>query len=220
MKASFVRLVAATLLVTACSSTDPRAGITETGELSASIEQVRANSALAKQKLDAAVKSLQSITRADFKGDAATAFVDYVAAVDESTRQSDALHESVASMKKEAEPLFQKWEEGLASFSSDQMRQHSKERQQKTRERFAAIVAAAETAQVACDALNVRLRDHVAYLRFDLNPASIALIQGEVVALEQSAATLSSQLTACQDAARAYVEAASLPKPGTSANHQ
>jgi hypothetical protein len=220
MNSSTFGSIAAVLLFASCSSTDPRSGIVETNELSARIEEVRAGSDLAKQRVEAAVKSLKNLTHADFKEDATAAFVDFVAAVDASTQQSDQLHASVVKMKEESVPLFKKWEQSLEAFSSDQMRQHSKERQQKTHERFDAIVSSAEAAQVACDALNVRLRDHVAYLRFDLNSSALAMIQGEVVALEQSAATLSTQLVACQDAAKAYVEAASLPKAGAPANHQ
>jgi hypothetical protein len=216
MKAKSIVLSAAFLLFGACASNNPRSGLDEIGELSSRIEQVRGDADLAKQRVDAAIKSLQSITRADFKGDAAAAFVEFVTAVDASTQQAGALHESVATMKEEAAPLFKKWEEGLAAFSSEQMRTRSKERQQKTRERFDAIVTTSEAAQVACDALNVRLHDHVAYLRYDFNPAALALIAGEVNSLAQGASALSTQLTACQDAAKAYVEAASMPKAGAS----
>lgn len=218
MKAKAIFIAAAFVLFSACSSTSPRQGLDEIGGLSARIEQVRGDAELAKQKVDAAVKSLQSLAHADFKGDAAGAFVDFVTAADASTAQAEALHGSVAKMKEEAAPLFKKWEEGLAQFSSEEMRKHSKERQQKTRERFDSIVSTAEAAQVACDALNVRLHDHVAYLRYDFNPAALALIANEVNSLTQSAAQLSSQLTACQDAAKAYVEAAAVPKAGAAPN--
>lgn len=209
-----IGIPAAFLLLSACASTDPKSGLDEIGALSVRIDQVRGDADLAKQRVDAAVKSLQSITKADFKGDATSAFVDFVKSVDASTAQAEVLHGSVAKMKEEATPLFKKWEEGLTAITSEQMRTHSKERQQKTHERFDAIVTTAEAAQVACDALNVRLHDHVAYLRYDFNPAALTLIAGEVNSLAQSASALSTQLTACQDAAKAYVEAAAMPKSG------
>jgi hypothetical protein len=218
MTAKAIGIPAAFLLLFGCASSNPRSGLDDISELSTRIEQVRGDADLAKQRVDAAVRSLQSISKADFKGDAGAAFVDFVTAVDASSKQAETLHKSVVDMKEDAAPLFKKWEEGLAQFSSDDMRKRSKERQQKTRERFDAIVTTAEAAQVACDALNVRLHDHVAYLRYDFNPASLAVIASEVNSLAQSASTLTTQLTACQDAAKAYVEAASLPKAGAAAN--
>jgi hypothetical protein len=199
--------------VTGCVVADPKKGLADVADLSARIEQVRTSSELAKQRVDAAVKALQTIARFDFKEDATAVYAEFIAAVDASVKQSVELHSSIEQMKRDSVPLFKTWEKNLVTFSSEQMRQHSQERQAATRERFDAIVTAAETAQVGCDAFNKTLSDHVAYLRYDFNASSLAVIQGEIAALAQCAATLSTQFSTCQNAAKSYVEAAALPKP-------
>jgi PBP1b-binding outer membrane lipoprotein LpoB len=210
---SIAALAASAVLLTACASTDPKQGLAEIADLSARIEQVRQDSDLARQRVDIAVKSLQAIARFDFKGDASAVFADFVATVDAAAKQAEVLRAAIDVMKRESVPFFKIWEKNLENFSSDQMRQHSQERQAAAHERFDAIVTAAETAQAGCDAFNKTLSDHVAYLRYDFNAAALAVIQGEIAALAQCAATLTTQFTACQTAARSYVDAAALPKP-------
>jgi outer membrane murein-binding lipoprotein Lpp len=216
---SIAALVASVAFATGCGSTDPAQGLNDVADLSARIEQVRQSSELARQRVDAAVKALQAIARFDFKEDATAIYSEFVAAVDASVKQSAELHACIDRMKGESVPFFKVWEKNLDRFASEQMRQHSVERQAAARERFDAICTAAETAQVGCDAFNKALSDHVAYLRYDLNAAALTVIQGEIAALAQCAATLTTQFTTCQDAAKNYVEAAALPKPtATTAN--
>jgi len=210
---SIAALVASVALATGCASTDPRKGLADVAEFSATVEQVRQSSELARQRVDAAVKALQAIARFDFKEDAPAIYTEFIAAVDASVQQSAELHASIERMKKKSVPIWKTWAENLDRFASAEMRQHSQERQVALRERFDAVVTAAETAQVGCDAFDKTLSDHVAYLRYDFNAASLAVIQGEIAALAQCAATLASQFTTCQNAAKSYVEATALPKP-------
>jgi len=196
----------------ACASRAPKDGLGEVQDLSARIEGVQRSVDAAKARVEAAVKSLQAIAAFNFEDDPADAYAGFVATVDASVAQVAALRASVASMQEAAEPLFRKWEEHLETFASEEIRQRSRERQAETRSRYEAIVSAAESALLAYDAFNRTLNDHVAYLRFDFNAASLAVIQGEVARLQQTAALLDTQFKSCQIAARVYVEAAALPR--------
>src|SRR5882672_9656343 len=81
---SIAALVASAVLLTACASSDPKQGLADVADLSARIEQVRQASDLAKQRVDAAVKSLQALARFDFKGDATAVYGEFIATVDAS----------------------------------------------------------------------------------------------------------------------------------------
>jgi hypothetical protein len=209
--ASIGSLVASGALLTACASTDQQQSVSVVAELSARVERVRQSAEAAGHDVDVAVKALQTIVHFDFKGDATAVFDNFIKAVEDSESQSNQLRVAIEAMKRESVPLFKTWEKSLETFSSEQMRLHSQERQAAMHERFDAIVTAAETAQVGCDAFNKTLRDHVAYLRYDFNAGSLAVIEGEVAALAQCAVTLATHFTTCEEAARTYVDSASLP---------
>lgn len=210
-------LTAALVALAGCASPGAKVGLDEVQQLSARIEGVQKSIDDARQQVGASVKALQGIAAFDFKDDPADAYADFVATVEASTHQVEQLRASVAAMQDVAEPLFQKWEANLDTFASDAIRAQSKQRQADTRSRYDAIVSATDAAQTAFDAFNKSLNDHVAYLRYDFNAASLAVIQDEVGKLEQSSALLDTQFKSCQIAARVYIEAAALPKSAPAA---
>jgi ElaB/YqjD/DUF883 family membrane-anchored ribosome-binding protein len=207
--AAIAPLLASLALLTACAASGAKQGLDDVAALSQRIDHVRQSSELAGQKVDAAVKSLQTIARSDFSGNPWMLYADFERSVEASERQADELRSSIDQMKSEANELFRSWRGNLATFAEEPLRRRSEERQAVTRERLESVVLAAETAETGCDAVNRTLRDYVAYMRYDFNAASLAMIQAEIAALAQCATTLAARFTACQDAAKSYVEAAS-----------
>lgn len=199
--------------LTACVTNQASQGLADVAALTTRIDRVRQSAALAGQRVDAAVKSLQSIARSDFSGNTQALYDEFVASVDASEKQAGELRDSIDSMKREADDLFKSWRESLAGFAEEPLRQKSDERQASVHERFETVVIAAETARTGCEAVNRTLRDHVAYMRYDFNAASLAVLQAEIAAVAQCATTLAARFTACEEAAKSYVEAASFRPP-------
>jgi hypothetical protein len=194
-----------------CAAPAAKEGLDEVQQLSLRIDAIQQHIDASKAQVDASVAALKALARFDFQDDPADTYEDFVATVDGSTMHVAELRASVAAMREIAEPLFQKWEANLETITSPTMREQSKQRQAETRARYDAIVTSAEAAQTAFDSFNRALGDHVAYLRYDFNASSLAVLQGEVGKIEQSAALLDGQLQSCRTAARVYVEAAALP---------
>ena len=59
--------------------------------------------------------------------------------------------------------------------------------------------------------MGLGLRDHALFLSQDLNPASVAEIQGDVGELTKTAAELDSWFDRCLVTARTYVDSAAMP---------
>jgi uncharacterized protein Yka (UPF0111/DUF47 family) len=196
-----------------CATNEARQGLADVAALTTRIDRVRQSAALAGQRVDAAIKSLQAIARSDFTGNTEALYDEFVASVDASEKQAGELRDSIDSMKHESDALFRSWRESLAGFAEEPLRRHSEERQASVHERFEAVVIAAETARTGCEAVNRTLRDHVAYMRYDFNAASLAVLQAEIAAVAQCATTLAARFTACEEAAKSYVEAASFRPP-------
>lgn len=201
----------------ACASSTTADGLNAVNELAARIGGVEKSIDLAKARVDAAVAAVDAIGRFDFKDNATTAYSQFAEAVDDSVQQVAELRTSIAAMNEVATPLFKQWEEHLSTFAGDEMRKLSEARRNEMRARYDAILVATDGCLAACDAFNQRLSDHIAYLRFDFNADSLAVIQSEVAGLTQAANILGTQFKRCQDAARDYVNTAALPKAGASA---
>ena len=180
-------------------------------ELVSAIELVYVDSEVAKERAHGAVNALRAIVASDFQGDAVSAYAEYMTAIENSEEQAEKLRDSIEEMKDSSDPVFEQWAEDLKDINSVELRQRSRNRLMETRERYHAIVAAAEPALVSYDAVNHSLRDHALFLGNALNPVAVSEIQGEARALAKRVTELDSEFDACLKAARAYVESAALP---------
>ena len=175
------------------------------------VERVHVESELSKERVRTAIDSLHAIVAQDFHGDVVVAYAELVEAIEGSRRQARKLRKSIASMKRSAEPVFERWSVDLEKFTSMQMRQRSRVRLADTRRRYDAVVDSADPAQTAYDEVNLILRDHALYLHHDLNPASVSEIGEDIRAVTSLAVELESRLDTCLDAAQTYIESAALP---------
>jgi hypothetical protein len=210
---NFVALspVVLAVLLPACGASDQGEGLVEVNQLVSSIERVHTCTELAQDRVHTAMHELQSMMVFDFKTSAVEAYSAFAVAVQESTVQVEDLRQSLEAMKEAAVPVFVEWADDLESFKSMEMRLRSQNRLKETRERYDAVLAAAEMALSAYETFNVRLEDYSTYLARDFNASAVAAVQGEVRELAASVAALDGNFDTCQEAARAYIDAAALP---------
>jgi hypothetical protein len=145
------------------------------------------------------------------KEPAATAYARFVQATDIADQQSRKFREVVGPMLTAAKPVFENWRAGLATITSDRLRQRSELRYAVSKERYDAITTVAVPTQERFDAYVKALRDHAAFLAHDLNAGAIDEIQDEVKLVATSARTLDRDMESTLQAARAYVEQSALP---------
>ncbi|MBK8978494.1 MAG: DUF2959 family protein [Planctomycetes bacterium] len=175
------------------------------------VERVHVESELAQERAAAALDALGALVGPDSRADPVLAFGAFVASVEHCEAQADALEKAFGEMQKAAEPVFGRWEADLQVFSSERLRERSRERLDETRGRYAALAGAITPAIGSLDALNRSLRDQALFLSHDLNPSALAALEEEFADLEQTARALDEQLVAGRDAARDYVNVAALP---------
>lgn len=181
-------------------------GLERVDELLSRVERVQVESAVAKERAQAAFDNLRVLLAPDFRGDAAAAHAQLVASVEQSSDQADALRDSVKPLRKTGEAVFARWTEDLESFGNVSMRERSQERLEETRRRHDAILAAAVSAQLAYDSFNSDLNDHALFLEHDFNTTSVALVGQELESLKARGRELAKRLDACGEACQAYVE--------------
>ena len=204
--------VVATGSLSSCASSTAVDGLDAVNELARRIGALQESIDSAKLRVDAAIAALEALGRFQFNGDPEGAYESFSSTVEASAAEVDVLRESVASMREVADPMFMDWEDHLATITGEQMRKHGESRRAEMLARFESIVASADQSIAACESFNKRLADHVAYLRYDFNSASVAVVQGEVAELTRVSDLLDIHFRDCKQAARAYVECAALPQ--------
>ncbi|MCK6460067.1 MAG: DUF2959 domain-containing protein [Planctomycetes bacterium] len=219
MKRHIPRAVAAALVLAglpACSMVNDlikgKTGPADVDDLVAAVENVHKELDASKGAMLAAVQELQTVTAPDFSGDAVKAYEKLVDTVENSEDQADELRNRIEKMQAEAVPVFDQWTKDLEAYSNPEMRQRSQARLSAARERYDAVVAAVEPVLVEYEAINQSFRDHVLFLKHDMNPAALATIQDDVRRIAKDAASLDGRFNSGRAAAMAYVESSAQPK--------
>ena len=201
--------------LTGCSTfplsfSKPKSGLEQVDTLLARIEQVQAETLLARQRAHFALGTLQSIVAESYDGDASQTFSEFLLAIERSEKQASQLEASLAPMQRAADKMVAQWTADLEEFSSPEMRDRSQTRLDDTRRRYQAILDAVEPAHSAFEAFNLGLRDHALFLGHDFNSTSVSMIEGDVQALALRAVELDRRFDECLAAAQSYVQTTAL----------
>ena len=181
-------------------------GLERVDELLSHVERVQVESAVSKERAQAALEGLRALLAPEFRGDAAAAHTQLVTVVEQSIEQAEMLKRSMKPLKRTGEKVFEQWTADLESFGNISLRQRSQERLEATRTRYDAILSSAVAAQLAYDAFNGDLSDHALFLEHDFNSAAVAMIAGEQESLRSRAKELARRLDACAFACQNYVQ--------------
>jgi Protein of unknown function (DUF2959) len=206
-------LVSLPLLLGACASgPDQQAAPGQVESLVTWVEKVHVEAEVARDKMAEALTRLQTLAASDFRKEpVVNVYAHLVQGIDASEQQGARLKNTVAPMKAASLPVFTQWEKDVTQITAEQLRQKSQMRLALAKERYQAIVAAADPALADLETFNRAMRDQALFLGHDLNPSSLGEIQNEVKALSKTAHELDRKLDMTLVAARAYVEFAALP---------
>jgi len=211
MRKNIIATLAA-LAAAACGTTLKTEGPKKVDNLVGTIEQVYVESELCREKSAIAMDKLQVIAAAEFKqGDAALAYAEFVQALDVSQKQAEAMRAAIEPMKAAAKPIFDNWEADMKQYSSESMRERSRERLEKTRASFDTIVQRAEATQEKFEVLNKGMQDHALFLANDLNADALAVIQEDVRDLVLLVAEIDEGYELTMKSARSYIDTNALP---------
>jgi Protein of unknown function (DUF2959) len=188
----------------------PASGVDRVDALLTKVEGVQVEAALSKERAHEALTELLAAVDPDFAGDPASTHARLAEKVAASTEQAERFADGVAPMKDLGAQVFSAWTADLENFGSATLRRNSQTRLEETRARFDEIIARTVAVQLAYDAFNRELADHVLYLEHDFNAAAVAALEPEIAALGSQAVELDRRLIACIGAADAYVQASAL----------
>ena len=204
-------LVAAFASLTSCSSLSAvfdrkdESSLGQVDSLLGAVEQVHLECELSRQQSLETLDALHSVVAPGFQGDAILAHQGLLESLETSKLQAKALRDAIAPMTSSALAVVSKWNDDLAEYSSDRMRERSMERLEVTNMLYTNVQETLVMAADLFDMYNNGLTDHALYLGNDLNAASVSAIQEELLLVTEAAEALDLRLAACMDACQVYV---------------
>ncbi len=204
---------AALAVLAACASGSNRESApVQVDEMVTWIERVHIEAERSRDAVADAFERLNVLAAGRFDKDPAPVlFARFVQSIDVAEQQAKRFREVVGPMLTSAKPVFQQWQQDVATISSDRLRQRSEMRYQVAKERYDAIEQSAVPSQDMFDGFVRALRDHATFLAHDLNAGALDDIQEEVKSVAQTALQLDHNMESTMAAARAYVEQSALP---------
>jgi predicted nucleic acid-binding Zn-ribbon protein len=121
--------------------------------------------------------------------------------------QANAVHKRVRAVEEVSEALFDEWQAELKQYSSDAMRQVSKDKLTATRLKYNDLIKAMKAAEAKLDPVLAPLRDQVLFLKHNLNAKAIAALGTELTTVQTHVDTLIKEMEASIAEADKFISA-------------
>lgn len=104
--------------------------------------------------------------------------------------RANTLSSRIDSIESVSQDLFREWEAELDQYSNPDLRRGSEQQLATTKQRYGQLIGAMRNAESKMEPVLASFRDHVLFLKHNLNAQAIASLQGELSSLEGETAVL------------------------------
>jgi hypothetical protein len=115
-------------------------------------------------------------------------------AFEDADDKASAVSARIASVEDVAEDLFDEWELDLQEYSNPSMRSKSAALLKTSRRNYAGLIKAMKRAESSMEPVLASFRDHVLYLKHNLNAQAIASLQGDLGGIENDVGRLIAEM--------------------------
>lgn len=109
---------------------------------------------------------------------------------DDANTRAEAVRKRVRDVETVAADLFKEWELEIKQISTESMRASSRDQLRATRARYEEMHTALKRAEETMNPVLTKFKDHVLYLKHNLNAQAIASLKGEAVSIQNDIARL------------------------------
>jgi hypothetical protein len=117
------------------------------------------------------------------------------------------VQERIDSIESVAAALFKEWSGEIKGMQDAELRRSSQEMLDDTKARCAKLVGAMQAAESKMEPVLVKLKDHVTYLKHNLNARAVASLQKNLVSIETDVGALVADMEESIAEADAFIEA-------------
>ena len=108
--------------------------------------------------------------------------------------KAEDVHKRIRDVETVAADLFAEWEKEIKQYSSPSLAESSRQKLRATRERYDSLHAALKDAERSMTPVLSQLKDHVLYLKHNLNAQAIASLKGEAASIQTDISKLIAQM--------------------------
>lgn len=109
---------------------------------------------------------------------------------EDAEKRSAAVGEDVKKVKHVADDLFKEWDKEISEISTASLKEKSRAQLKATQGRFAELHSSLKKSEAQIPPILKKLKDHVLYLKHNLNASAVASLKGETVRIENDIASL------------------------------
>ncbi len=126
--------------------------------------------------------------------------------------KANEVRKRIEAVESVSEALFDEWESELEQYSNQSMRRTSQSNLAKTRKQYKRLIKAMKNAERRIDPVINVFRDHVLFLKHNLNAQAIASLQNELVSVKTNVNRLIREMEASIKVADQFIQSMSKKK--------
>ena len=126
---------------------------------------------------------------------------------DSSIDRAERVRKRIRDVEKVSSDLFEEWEKEIKQISSDRLRDDSRAQLRDTRRRYDELHTALKRAERSMEPVLTRFRDHVLYLKHNLNAQALGALKTEANAIQNEIGKLISEMNRSVAEANAFIKA-------------
>jgi hypothetical protein len=169
------------------------------------VEEGRDAQQAAKEQFQSALEAFRAVE--DFDGGGLEKLYDELKhELDASEKRVAAVSGRIDSIETVAADLFAEWQGELDEMQSADLRRRSEETLARTKERYSGLIAAMKRAESKMEPVLGVFRDHVLFLKHNLNAQAIASLEGSLASIESDVGNLIRDMEASIAEADAFIE--------------
>ena len=175
------------LLILSCSSAYyagmERLGYHKRDLLESRVSSVKQSQGEAKEQFRSALDAFRSVVA--FNGGALSEKYELLSSqLDRSEDKADEVRARIRSVKKVSEDLFKEWQDELRQYKNQDLRRKSEDRLIETQQDFRLLLTSMKKAESKMEPVLVVFRDHVLFLKHNLNARALSSLSSEVPVIE------------------------------------
>ncbi len=113
---------------------------------------------------------------------------------DSSEAKAADVRERIQKVETVSSDLFAEWEKEIKDISSSELQSRSRRQLRETRQRYEELHSALKRAESTMEPVLTQFRDHVLYLKHNLNAEAIGAIRGEAVEIQNDISQLITEM--------------------------
>lgn len=109
---------------------------------------------------------------------------------EETEKRANIVRKDIDKVEKVAADLFAEWKKEISEISTESLRSKSRAQLNDTQKRFSQLRTSLKGSEAKIQPVLTKLKDHVLYLKHNLNAKAVASLKGETVRIEAEIASL------------------------------